>query len=380
MGDIERRTICLAPNDMADILESHSFAADVEDDSVNSVLPPVRRVAAHPAAASRRRDTFEEFVERAERLIERRAYAEATATLNTERLHGIPPELVARALFAESWAYMHLDELDQAIVALERALDLVERASLGDLYRAEALYRLGCCRLNRAEVAKAVSLFTLALGLCQRSGARCEKLRAQILERRSGCYRRQREWDAARADVEAALEFAEIVGDPRVLARVHVQAALVAEREGQLLLARFYADEAKAHFERCDDRRSFARLLIDLGELAFRLGRLREAAKYLDEGRETARAAGAHNETQMATSLLAKVYLSCRELELAEREARDGLRAERAETVGCLRLVLGRSLLEQERHEEADEVLRAAQAAVDAYGSARACSGRCRAV
>src|SRR3712207_8000296 len=76
--------------------------------------------------------------------------------------------------------------------------------------RADVLFRLGACRYNLSSIATAVSLLTQALELADASSLPCDRLRSLILEWRSRCYQRQRDWEAAREDVERALELAQI--------------------------------------------------------------------------------------------------------------------------------------------------------------------------
>ena len=77
------------------------------------------------------------------------------------------------------------------------------------------LFRLGVCRYKLSSVSTAVGLFNEALELAERSGIPCDRLRSNILAWRSRCYRRQRDFEAAREDVERALELAEGLNDPR---------------------------------------------------------------------------------------------------------------------------------------------------------------------
>ena len=69
---------------------------------------------------------------------------------------------------------------------------------------------------------------------------------SNILTWRSRCYRRQRDYEAAREDVARALELAESMSDARALGEVYFQASLIAERDGHWVLARTYAERAKA--------------------------------------------------------------------------------------------------------------------------------------
>ncbi len=246
------------------------------------------------------------------------------------------PALALRSLLAESWARMCRGELDDALGLLETARRVAQRPGFHDVDRAEVLFRIGCVRAKRSAPSRAVNDFTLALELAERSGRPCPRLRAEILERRSRCYQRQGDVEAARADVERALELVERHGSGRTAADVNVRASVLAERDGQWLLARFYADKA---LELC--------------------------AANGDEA-NVVRAA--------AASSLAQVHLRTGEPALAEPHARQALellggRADALEELGGVQLVLGRALLEQERLDEAAESFAAAEASFAELGS-----------
>ena len=121
----------------------------------------------------------------------------------------------------------------------------------------------------------------------------------------SRCYRRQRDWEAAREDIERALELAEGLGDRETIAHVYFQASLVAERQGQWVLARSYAERSKALYEEVADRQSIGRLLNNLGGLTFLLGKPDEAVDYLKQ-RLRDRARGRRRRRRRAGRLLAR--------------------------------------------------------------------------
>src|SRR5207245_8783148 len=100
-----------------------------------------------------------------------------------------------------------------------------------------------------------------------------DRLRADILGWRSRCYRRQRDYEAAREDVERALELAQALDDPRKTADTYFQASLVSERMGHWVQARNYAERAKAYYEKIKDERNVGRLLNNLGGLNLHLGK-----------------------------------------------------------------------------------------------------------
>jgi len=108
---------------------------------------------------------------------------------------------------------------------------------------------------DRARAPERVARPRRALGLP------CDRLRADVYNWRARCYRRQRDFEAAREDVETALELAEGLNDRRALANAYFQASLVAERQGHWLLARTYAERAKAQYEELADQANVGQLM-----------------------------------------------------------------------------------------------------------------------
>jgi tetratricopeptide (TPR) repeat protein len=203
-----------------------------------------------------------------------------------------------------------------------------------------------------------VALFDEALKLAERSGLPCDLLRSEILNWRSRCRRRQRDYEAAREDVERALELAEGLDDRRMTAHVYFQASLIAEREGHWITARNYAERARGLYEEVEDRADVGRLLNNLGGLNYTLGKPDEAVQYLKDAFKVLIDLGRDDEAATAVSSLAQVRLGTGELQIAEEQARHALsllgnREDRLDEIGNAQLVLGRSLLEQGRLDEA---------------------------
>src|SRR6184192_100168 len=162
---------------------------------------------------------------------------------------------------------MENSEIKPAIELLNRARMLAEAPEFSDVDRADLFFRLAVCRYQLSSISTAVNLLNEALTLAEGSELPCDRLRADILDWRSRCYRRQRDFEAAREDVERALELAQGLDDPRATADIYFQASLVAEREGHWVLARTYAERAKSYYEELADRTNVGRLLNNLGEL-----------------------------------------------------------------------------------------------------------------
>ena len=201
-----------------------------------------------------------------------------------------------------------------------------------------------------------------------------DRLVADILQWRSRCYRRQRDWLAAREDVERALELAQSLGDARTLAHSYFQASIIAERNGQWILARSHAERAKALYEQEGDRLSVGRLLNNLGGLNFLLGRSDDAVGLLKQAVSVALEVGSSVDAAQAISSLAQVHLKTGEPARAEEQARHALelldgRTDFLSEIGNAQLVLGRALLEQSRLDEAEEALGAAEASLAQLGS-----------
>jgi tetratricopeptide (TPR) repeat protein len=322
------------------------------------------------------RAAFQAAVVEAEAAVAESRYADALAALAGRPVPAAAhADLALRALFADSWARMYLGDLQSALARCERARAIAEGPHFTDADRAEALYRLGCVRVKLNAIAAATSLFTLALELAERSGLPCDRLRAEIFEWRSRCHQRRRDFEAAREDVERALELTGAIGDEHVTAHVYFRASVIAERTGQWLLARFYAEHARTLYERHGDRANTGRLLNNLGGLTFLLGDPDEAKAYLKQAVSVALDTGSDADAAQAINSLAQVHLRTGEAELAEQQARYALellaaREDFLDEVGNAQLVLGRALLAQGRHGEAEGCFAEADASFERLDSA----------
>jgi tetratricopeptide (TPR) repeat protein len=327
--------------------------------------------------SSTERDRAESAVARAEAAIENGAYDEAVGELETLAAVQTPaaPDLELRALLAESWARMYLGEVRKAIDLLDRGRTLAEAPPFTDVERADVLYRLGCCRYKLNSISTAVSLFSAALDLASCSGLPSDRLRSHILEWRSRCYRRQRDWEAAREDVERALELAEGLNDRHTIGHVYFQASLIAERTGHWVLARSYAERAKAIYEDLRDQSNVGKLLNEIGALNFQLGKSDDAVAYLKEAYKVLIDAGDDIDAGRVISSLAQVHLRTGKVELAEDQARQALglldgRVDHIDEIGNAQLVLGRALLEQDKLDAAEAAFLAAESSFDQLSSA----------
>ena len=329
--------------------------------------------------SSDERGRIEATLARGDALVESQSYeaaAQEYAKVRTSPAQDLIPELLFRALCGEAWSQIRLEggDLRGALALLEEARALAERPRFSDIDRAEVLYRMGVCRYKLSSLQTAISLLSEALALTNRSELPCDRLRADIYRWRSRCYRRQRDWEAAREDVELALELAESVGDPKEIANTFFQASLIAERNGHWVLARTYAERAKNEYERLADKVNYGRLLNNLGAFNFMLGKPEEAERLLKNAFSVALDVDNDVDAAYAINSLARVQLETGQPERGETQARKALelldgREDYLDEIGNAQLVLGRSLLEQGRLDDADEWLRAAEQSFEQIGS-----------
>jgi tetratricopeptide (TPR) repeat protein len=319
------------------------------------------------------RSRVEAMLARAEALANAHQYDAAVEELENARTAVMATgavELEARAVQTEAWARMERGELRPALQLLERCRTITEGPGFSDVDRAQVLFRMGVCRYHLSSIASSVSLFSEALKLAEGSQLPCDLLRSEILGWRSRCYRRQRDFEAAREDVERALELAQALDDHRTMANVYFQASLVSERMGHWVLARSYAERAKAYYEQLNDERNVGRLLNNLGGLNFQLGKPERAVEDLKNAYRVLLDKGSDAEAANVVSSLAHVHLATGQVESAEEEARHALellegREDFLLDIAPTQLVLGRALMEQGRLDEAQEMLRTAEASAE---------------
>jgi tetratricopeptide (TPR) repeat protein len=314
-------------------------------------------------------------VTRAEAAVEGQQYEEALEALEDLQHSPEARELEFRALMAEAWARMDRGELRPALELLVRARELSELPGFSDVERADALYRMGVCRYKLTSINTAQTLLSEALDLADRSGMPCDRLRSHILEWRSRCSRRQRDFEAAREDIERALELAERLDDSLTVAHVTFQASIVAERNGQWLHARTLAERAKELYESHGDRLNLGRMLNNLGGLNYLLGKPEDAIDYMKRAFSVALEVGSEADAAQAVSSLAQVHLGAGDWTLAEQQACQALellegRPDFLDEIGNAQIVLGRALLEQGRLDEAEHVLAEAELSLSQLSSA----------
>jgi tetratricopeptide (TPR) repeat protein len=323
------------------------------------------------------RGRVEALLSRAEALTQGHSYKDAIAAYEEARQAVAATnsvELDVRARAGESWARLQEGDVRTAIELLNGARGLTEGSVFSDVDRADIVFRLGVCRYKLSSIGTAVALFNEALKLAESSELPCDSLRSDIFHWRSRCHRRQRDFEAAREDVERALELAQGLGDRAMMANAYFQASLVAERTGHWLLSRNYAEQAKKLFQELEDERNVGRLLINLGGLNLLLGKPQEAIQHLKASFAVAVEVDSQGDAAQAMGGLATVHLHLGEWDEADEHARHALRLldgreDFLDEIGQSQLVLGRSLLERGRLDEAEDCFRAADAAFEQLSS-----------
>ena len=162
--------------------------------------------------------------------------------------------------------------------------------------------------------------------------------------------------------------------DERSLAHSYFQASIIAERNGQWILARSHAERAKALYEEQDDRRNVGRLLNNLGGLNYLLGNSEEAVELLKSAFTVANENGSDADAAQAVSSLAQVHLRNGEFDRAEEQALLALklldaRVDFLDEIGNAQLVLGRALLAQERLDDAADAFASADSVFEQLSS-----------
>jgi tetratricopeptide (TPR) repeat protein len=317
-------------------------------------------------------------IARAEALLEARRNPEAIEEFESLRSAVLAtglPELEVRALSGEATVRMREGQVREALGLLDRARHLTEGPEFSDLERADILFWIGVARFKLSSVQTAINLFDEALKLAESTELPSDHLRSNIFAWRSRCYQRRRDLEAAREDVERALELAEGLNDRHTTADIFFTASAIADREGHWVLARSYAERAKAIYEELEDRRNLGRLMNNLGGLNFLLGHPAEAESILKDAFRIALEIGNDEGAAHAVNSLAQVHLRTGDPTRAEEQARHALellgdRVDFIDEIGNAQLVLGRALLEQDRLDEAETSFHAAEQAFDQLSSA----------
>ena len=127
-------------------------------------------------------------------------------------------------------------------------------------------------------------------------------------------------------------------------------------------------------YEEIRDQANVGKLLNEIGALNFQLGKPEDAIVYLKEAFKVLLDVGDDVDAGRVISSLAQVHLRTGRIQLAEEQAREALvlldgRVDHVDEIGNAQLVLGRSLLEQDRLEDAEQAFAAAEASFEQLSS-----------
>ncbi len=308
---------------------------------------------------------FESELERGEHLLDVRRSAEAADLFKAVRepLGADAPRPALRAAVrGEVRALTRLGRIQQAADLLGDSRKRAEGPEGSTEERAEVTYLTALCTYLMSEVVVAQAEFDRSLALLDESGVANDGLRSDIHQWRSRCHRRLRDWEAAREDIERALELCEALADTRRIAEVSFQASLVAERQGRWVLARRYAQTTHDIFLEIGDRVGQGIVLNNLAGLNHLLGNDDLAIAQLRESYEACIEADMPVEAGYALSSLADIYRGRGNLTEAESLAAHALellegRVDHLPAIGTSQLVLARAYLEQGELEQAEEML-----------------------
>jgi tetratricopeptide (TPR) repeat protein len=270
-------------------------------------------------------------------------------------------ELELQRVCGLSWALMESGDVRRAVDMLVEVQTWSSFSSMNDLQRADYLYRLGVGRARLGSTHVAMGILSEAYKAGTEALA-SEALLAGILSWRSMCLQRLRDIDLAREDAEHAVALSERSGDPRTQAYALFQASLAADREGRYVLARRYAEQARAKYEEIDDQVQLGKILNNLGGVHFQMGDHDTALEHFKRAYSCLLDAGSDALCGAVLCSIAAVHLERGDFTIAEEQAQLSITLleqdeEWAQECGENYYYLGRALLGQQRLDAAQEAL-----------------------
>ena len=320
-------------------------------------------------------------LERGGHLLDEHRYAEALDVFRALRASlapGAPRSTGRGAVRGETWALIRLGRLGEAADLLGEARSTAEGPDGSELERAEVAHLTGVCCWTLSQIPAAQVEFGRALELLEASDEKDDALQIDIFHWRIRCFQRLRDWEAARADIERALELCRITGNVRSTADVTFQASIVSYRLGSWVLARRQAETARALLAELGDTGSEARVLNNLANLNELLGNAEIAIQQHKEALRMFLDAGLDAEAGYVLSSLAEIHRGRGELDEADLAASRALeilgsRVDHIQEVGNAQLVLARTRLGQGALDQAEHLLGAAD---ESFGRADSISHR----
>jgi tetratricopeptide (TPR) repeat protein len=292
-------------------------------------------------------------------------YAEALDVFGPLRgslANGAPRWAVRGATRGETWALIRMGRMAAAADLLGEARALADGPNGTRDEQAEVAYLTAVCCYSISDIATAQDEFGQALTLLDEVDHPNYRLRLDIHQWRSRCYRRQRDFEAAREDIDRALELCNAVDDIRPRAEVYLQASLVADRRGRWVLARRYAETSRDLYEAVGDTVTKGRVLNNIAGINHELGDNDAAVAQLREAFAVFVEADLEAEAGYVLSSLAEIHRAEGDLEEAEAVAARALhllggRIDHIQEIGTAQLVIARAHLEQGELDEAEQIL-----------------------
>lgn len=310
-------------------------------------------------------ERVESGLEQGQQLLDDHRYAEAAELYRALR-ESLIPETPLWACHGvrcgETWALIRLGRLTEAAELLDDWRPTAGSDDGSAAEQAEVACLEAVCLYMASDISAAHVEFGRALERLDEAPEPNDRLRSDIHQWRSRCYRRDRDWDAAREDIERALELCESLGDVHRSAEANLQASLVAERQGRWVLARRYAETCRALCETSGDIVSVGRVLNNLAGLNHLLDDDETAIEQLREAFQVFVDANLEVEAGYVLSSLAEIHRARGDLDQAETAAARALallegRIDHVQEIGTAQLVLARTHLERGDLGRAEEML-----------------------
>ncbi len=322
-------------------------------------------------------------LEKGQQLLDEHRYSEALEVFRPLRgalTPGTPRWAERSAIRGETWALIRLGRIGEAAELLGEARSVANGPSGTRDEQAELAYLTAVCCYSLSDITTAQAEFGRALQLLDEADPN-DRLRLDIHQWRSRCHRRQRDFDAAREDIDRALEICDAIDDVRRRAEVNLQASLVADRLGRWVLARRYAETSRDLFDETGDTVTRGRVLNNIAGINHELGDDAAAIAQLREAFTIFVDAHLEAEAGYVLSSLAEIHREQGDLEEAEVVAARALellegRIDHVQEIGTAQLVLARARLGQGDLDQAENLL----AAVDeSYASTESAAHQARA-
>jgi len=300
-------------------------------------------------------------------LLDAHRYEEALAVFGPLRRSlppGTPRQAQRDAMRGETWALIRLGRITEAAEVLVEERREAEGARGGLDEQAEIAHLTAICCYSLSEIPAAHAEFAKALDLLDAAPEPNDRLRLDIHQWRSRCYRRQRDWEAAREDVERALELSASIDDVRRRADVHLQASLIAETQGRWVLARRHAEISRDACEEVGDTAAAARALNNVAGLNHLLGQHDLAIEQLRKAFSAFVELGLKAEAGYILTSLAEIQQERGKADEAVAGARRALellegRLDHVQQIGTAQLTLARAYIDQGKLADAELMLAA---------------------